>query len=684
VRAISGAVAIVIGVCWNMQAVAACVSYRFTVPASLAKSADTAQQCAALRQAAVDALKQKHDDAITARMRAFDAQKAAESTVYRCSSDNACATARAAWKKAQDALAAAERNVERARIAATGVGRCECSTESPAPEPVVATAKAKTAKPAPPPPQKAARSEEPSPSPSTEPSPVGVAEAPVIAEPAAPKPAAVPVVAEPATIAAAPAEPPAPEPAPAPQPELAIAAAEPAPEPPPAPAAVPAIPVVALASITTADPAFPQCLVTKLASGSRFAEAPYFALMAASGLRALPPKTISNRMKAAGENGENYKALFFARLLTDAVPDNRAVWANRAALAGALGLAAEAAACGEKSQTPDAPVPVPSELLPGRVAARPSTLADWAAALAMMADGVAQREGGGLVAIKDDVSGIEPVIPSSEEGKPSARALPIRVEDVAPNLFVLREPKAMFTKSVNKGQMALMLFSAATMAYGSYHGVTSGMEGVSQLYGNSAAQAFSVPSKYKDGSYSTRTFGADGKPVDAKVKPRTAGEADAVDLPFPVLWASGGALRPAFRGRLATGHGKNASTSIWDEAAKKSRTVTPPDLDFPRVASLCLGRCTPPVTLQELILEAEDLRVMFGDEAAAVAAKTPDLSEAREAYARRDPELKIAGPDQQQLSRLTGYAAGSCYDIEMMPNAWVIAAPAAPAPKKKK
>ena len=674
------ALAIVVVIGWDLQSGADCSSYRFMAPAAItaANTASTAQQCAILRQNAIDELKRQHEDAITARMRAFDAQKAAESAVYRCSSDNACAEAREAWKKSQDVLTAAERKVESARVAPSRVGACECSPER--------THAAKTAMPA-----ITAKPKKPKPevapapvAPTLVPEPEITAAAPAPAASSAPVPAAepapAPVVETPvaAPLQAAAVMRPAPtEETPAAAP-LETTETAPAPEP-----AASAIAAVTFASITTTDALYPRCVTDKVTSGSRFADPQYFALMASNGLRSLPPKTISNRMKVAGENGENYKALFFARLLTDLVPDNRAVWANRSALAGALGLTGEAAACGEKSQTPEAPVKVPLELLPGRVAARPSTLSDWAAALALMADGVAQHDSTALVAIKDDVSGIEPVLPGSEEGKPSARALPIRVEDVAPNLFVLRDAKAMFTKSVNKGQMALMLFSAATMAYGSYHGVTSGMEGMNRIYGNSAAQAFSVPSKYKDGSYKTRVFANDGKPVDTQVKPRTAGEADAVDLPFPVLWASSGALRPAFRGRLATGHGKNAEISMWDAAAKKSRNVTPPDLDFPRLASLCLARCTPPVTLQEMLLDSEDLRVMFGDEAGTIASKTPDVTEARDAYARRDPELKIAGLGDSQLSRLTGYSAGSCFDLEMMPNAWVIGVPAAPVPKKR-
>ena len=812
-----GAFAIVVAISTAAQATV-CEAYRYSASASAktARVAVSVEECRILRDVAIAELRSQYDAAVTAKMKSFDAQKVAESAVYRCTSDSTCAAARDAWKKAQQAFAEADRHVGVAQLAPSHVGPCKCSTTAasvvvqkapaaapPRAVPIASKSASKPATKKSQPAEVAAKGETPAPAvrdAGANQSPSGAASATPKSAPeeqrlaateareageqrgaaveaeaaeeqrraaveakaaedqrraavvaktadeqrrgaveakaaraaaeaqardaaAKPKPTstenqrATPTAASSAAqVVAAAKSAPAPGSAPAsaaaaepsaPAPRAATAAPTTAVASPPANgvrsaeapnAAVPAsadrpqVPAPAVSAVATAsldtvtatDAPYPSCIAQKLDAGSRFEDAKYFALMASDGLRSLPPKLIFNRMKVASERGETYKALFLARILSDLAPGNRAVWGNRAALAGALRLTGEAAACSERAHTLDAKVTVPSDLLPGRIAARPTTLSDWAAALAMMADGVAQHEPAApLVAIKDDVSGIEPVMPSYEGAKPSARALAIRLEDIAPNAFILRDAKAMFTKSVNKGMLAVALLSAATMAYGSYNGVTSGMDQMQQAIDVSTAQAFAVDSRYKDGSYTTRTFSTDGTPMDKAMKPRTAGELAAVDLPFPLLWASGGSLRASFFGRLASGHGKNAETEYWDAAAKKSRKVTPPDVNLPRVASLCLRQCTPPVTVQEMLFDEEDLRSIFGDAASTLTSKMPNLAAVREAYARRETELRVAGPGSgEQLSHLVGYAGSSCYDITMKPDAWIIAAPTA-APSKR-
>jgi len=124
-----------------------CDTYRFStpVPVKTPRSAATAGACSRLREAAIAELRSQHDAAVTARIKAFDAQKTAESAVYRCSSDESCASAREVWKKSQDRLANTELRVN----AEQHVGPCECSAadrDRANPNTVTLVAKATTKK----------------------------------------------------------------------------------------------------------------------------------------------------------------------------------------------------------------------------------------------------------------------------------------------------------------------------------------------------------------------------------------------------------------------------------------------------------------------------------------------------------------------------------------------------------
>src|SRR5688572_3823910 len=139
----------------------------------------------------------------------------------------------------------------------------------------------------------------------------------------------------------------------------------------------------------------------------RFRDAAYARLFAGDGLRSSDPQTIFQRMMAAAKQGETHKALYLARLFTAAKPDLAAGWTNRAQLADSLGFDAEAAAS-RANASDGANRPIPPTALPGAMKTRPASLADWAAALALVADDVAVKEGPhALVAVRDDLSGVE-------------------------------------------------------------------------------------------------------------------------------------------------------------------------------------------------------------------------------------------------------------------------------------
>ena len=124
----------------------------------------------------------------------------------------------------------------------------------------------------------------------------------------------------------------------------------------------------------------------------RFRDEGYSRLMAGDALRVADVKALFERMTAASRNGEIYKALYFARLFTHAKPELAAGWSNRAELAATVGVAQEAAASHANAQA-GGHLSVPPAALPGAIKVRPSTLADWAAALALVSDDVAAKEG---------------------------------------------------------------------------------------------------------------------------------------------------------------------------------------------------------------------------------------------------------------------------------------------------
>ena len=131
---------------------------------------------------------------------------------------------------------------------------------------------------------------------------------------------------------------------------------------------------------------------TRVVKGAeRFGDANYFKLMASDGIRTVDPKALYVRLQAAVAANERYKALYLARIFTDLKPDAPAAWNNRARLASALGLTEEAAACEQNATNPSQRVNVPlADILPGTgLGTIPTTLSDWAAATALLSDGIA-------------------------------------------------------------------------------------------------------------------------------------------------------------------------------------------------------------------------------------------------------------------------------------------------------
>lgn len=240
---------------------------------------------------------------------------------------------------------------------------------------------------------------------------------------------------------------------------------------------------------------------------------------------------------------------------------------------------------------------------------------------------------------------------------------------------------------------------------------------LNQFTGEMLAQAFAVDSQYKKGSYVGRVY-ASGVPRDIPSQPRSAGEYEAVELPLPLLWASGGALRPALLARLgdkdanpAKAHAGRFAPDDRPEKYLKKRSVDGrqfttderwkdyriPDLHYPRLGILYLSESRDEdgqhvlgtgkvlagtaVSALEMMLDREDVLAFVSDERVrqAILNRRPDLTEAARLYADREPHLSV-GPHNAVVDRkpaLVGFDdTGTCYALSSIhPKAWLMPVP---------
>lgn len=374
---------------------------------------------------------------------------------------------------------------------------------------------------------------------------------------------------------------------------------------------------------------FPEAFIRRVEGAQRFRDPAYFNLMAASGLQLGDPKALYARLQAAAAANEHYKALYLARIFTVLKPDAAAGWTNRASLASTLGLNEEATACQANAKDLQHLVSVPPSVLPGSaLSIKPASLADWAAAMALLSDDTAAKTGtASLVAVNDSVSGIHQATEQEVQERnrsfqadgltppgPWATPEPIRLHHVLANAFSLRAEEPMHFKSSSAGGM----FGAMVM---------TGLAGVQQNSNPVAAQrtqeaaqemagrASEVPSHYVGGSYTKITY-ANGREVSTIDHPHPTGEFETVGLPVPLLWASGALRDPIYAGlwkgtEKAKGRRYTVAEMDKNPSAQVKLSNAPEDLLFPKLASLCAGRsCSNPLTLTELILTTEDVNAL--------------------------------------------------------------------------
>jgi len=421
--------------------------------------------------------------------------------------------------------------------------------------------------------------------------------------------------------------------------------------------------------------AYPSCVTSSIDNGSRFEDPDYFGLMVGDALARATPERLFERMKAAAAQGETYKALYLSRLLTAASPELSGGWANRAALAGSLGLSREQAAAASNAGKPvGEQVAVPPSFVPGvPIAHRPASLGDWAAAMSLLADDTAVREGGAtLVAVRDDVSGLQTV---NDGESRYAVSKPMTLDDLLPNSFVLLAPHAMSEHNTDGGKMALSIFMAAMGGVSAAYGNSANSAALSESAGRLAGESTVVASHWKGGSFTARTF-PDGTVKNIAEKPKPAGEYQAIGVPQPLVWASGGSLRPTAMMALVGSGGDPAKirTRRYEGSpAGVAKEQKIPSLLYPRLASLCRGSrsdCTIPVSLTELMLQRADVDALVTDPAAAsrLGAAAYDFGEWNQLYTSGEPITLETATMKQSL---VGYdRRGACYEVSSAPDHW--------------
>jgi hypothetical protein len=437
---------------------------------------------------------------------------------------------------------------------------------------------------------------------------------------------------------------------------------------------------------------FPAAYTKVVEGAQRFENPDYFKLLAADGITKVDAKALYMRLQAAVNNNERYKALYFARILTQIKPDNAAMWANRAQSATALGLSDEAAACQQNAKDPAHPVKVPlTGILPGQgLSVKPSTLADWAAATALLSDGIAEKEGKqALVAFKDSVSGIHEASEAEIKARdndaresgltppgPWAAPEPVQLKHVLGNVFAERAAEPMHYKSVSKGGM----FGAMLMAglSGANMNINPGMAQQGMVMAQQmAGRASEVPSHYKGGAYTQVTF-TEGKESEVADHPQTAGLDETVANPVPFLWASGGSMVPTidavWKTNQKTKVKKITAANAGDE--KEAKEFNPPaQLQFPKLMGLCVANdpqskqfCTDPMTLMESLLTPEDVAALAPN----LSASVPDLDTYRRTYGSLYITLKPGNGGSSQMWGVDN--EGAVYRLNPGPTAWIVAA----------
>lgn len=457
---------------------------------------------------------------------------------------------------------------------------------------------------------------------------------------------------------------------------------------------------------------WPACAATYLGnSGGRYADDTYRNLVLGPALTQAPAQGLFRVAADAAQRGEGYKALYFARLVTRAVPDNAAAWRNRAALAERLGLSSEAAASTARSENPASGAEPAPSVLPGKAfPVRPASVADYAAFANLMADDSAASLGHPvLVAANDNASGINVATAEEVEARRHvfAQAKPLTLVDIPNNAVVLGDADPM-GKKVDVGSIAFGILAVAGAGYAMNQGMTYAVDttqivtALGAAAGEQFKQAANTPSKFSGGSFVVQRLGEDGAWKEEKRQPQTTGEIDVVGMPMPLLWSSGGSTQAQVEGELsfkavikddidAVKSGKGTP----EEAKPVARKVSGLVVSIPRIDTLCtegmFGLDCKPGAANEFMLRGEDIAALYADAAASAgiieklasvgAQELETKFAANPAAVSVTPGRRPFGVEAARRQLVAFDASGTCYAVNIAPDQWV---GSTPPPKKRR
>jgi hypothetical protein len=443
-----------------------------------------------------------------------------------------------------------------------------------------------------------------------------------------------------------------------------------------------------------------ECSVDDYGETDRFADEGYRQLAFGKRLSTASPEKLYEVSAAAAAKGQGYKALLFARLVSDAAPDNKAAWSNRSTLAEGLGLTDEATAA--KARAVGEAMEVPASVLPGKqFAVKPASVSDYAALMSLMAhDANVAKQRPVLIGVSDHASGL--LVPTEEDidarGHPFAQAQPLRIIDVPNNAFVIDSASPM-GKKIAFGAIAggVLAVAGAGQALGA--GLDYGVDTTAlvmmlgEAAGNSFSAAANTPSAFSGGEIAVSRLDEQSAWADDKRKPQTSGETDVVGLPMPILWASGGSgavtvpVQYSYRAVLKE---DPIAPRTWSAAAPEPKAATKRIADVQlsaiRVETLCAeGQCRTGAS-NEFMLDAGDVQTLFGD--------APDSALLLERLATVDAAsletVYSAAPEAVTLTVGSGAgfvpnrrhvvafdAKGTCYDVAIAPDQFVGGIPVA-------
>jgi len=419
---------------------------------------------------------------------------------------------------------------------------------------------------------------------------------------------------------------------------------------------------------------FPACFSKVHSKAERFEYPDAFSLVLSDGLLKLEPKELYKVSAKAAKNRENYKALFFARIVTMKMPEKAGTWENRAKLAASLGFAEEAKAAKANALNPSSHAYIPPNALPGKnIVVKPSSFSDWAALMSLIAWDTSRLHGNNAIqSVQNDVSGISVISSDDVVGKK------INIGDVSNGLFHIKEATPMVYSDHNSGDVFMGLLSAGLAAYSVYDSTKKGYDAsediaaMSHYAGSSFASAKKVASVYEGGSILGLRYEATTA-VEVEMTPKPSGKRSATGYPISILWASGNPFSPYVKAEVFkhTDNGvEGFNGNFYGKNSNKLKymlDMAESQFNVPRLMSFCKGgKCSVGASALEVLLNKNDIDLLITDKLRASRVKRYlyDWSDYNEAYQKGEVTLNTGYKDAVK--------GESCYQFSNGPSSWLV------------